>query len=238
MGTRKNLVNLTFGRLIVLAECSFNNKLCWTQCSCGKEISFLYKRASLMSGDRKSCGCLVTEISRVNVAKAHKSNIRYKTEEEFKANRSKLSKKYYNENPELSRELGREVAKKRRKKQSKYYCDKLKSDVTWRLRHNIRSRLRKVLKRTNNKKNSKTAELLGCDIQFFREYLTERFTEGMSWDNYGKWHIDHIIPLSHFDLSDESQVRKAFHYTNCQPMWARENSSKGNRYSGKYLLDK
>jgi hypothetical protein len=52
----------------------------------------------------------------------------------------------------------------------------------------------------------------------------------MSWENYGKWHIDHIKPLSLFDLEDPEQLKQACHYTNLQPLWAEENIRKGNRY--------
>ncbi len=51
----------------------------------------------------------------------------------------------------------------------------------------------------------------------------------MSWDNYGEWHIDHIVPLSSFDLTDKSQVNKVCHYTNLQPLWAIDNLRKGDR---------
>lgn len=72
----------------------------------------------------------------------------------------------------------------------------------------------------------RTKELLGISLQGFKNYLEKKFVEGMSWDNYGKWHADHTLPLSSFDLSKEEELRKAFHYTNIQPMWARQNLQK------------
>jgi hypothetical protein len=53
------------------------------------------------------------------------------------------------------------------------------------------------------------------------------FLEGMSWDNYGKWHIDHIRPCSSFDLSDTEQQKICFNYKNLQPLWAEDNLRKG-----------
>jgi hypothetical protein len=55
----------------------------------------------------------------------------------------------------------------------------------------------------------------------------------MSWGNYGQWHIDHIIPLSSFNLLEEQQFKIACHYTNLQPLWAKENLSKGNKIISK-----
>jgi hypothetical protein len=53
------------------------------------------------------------------------------------------------------------------------------------------------------------------------------FTEGMSWDNYGEWHIDHILPCSSFDLADIEQQKICFNYKNLQPLWAEDNLRKG-----------
>jgi hypothetical protein len=73
---------------------------------------------------------------------------------------------------------------------------------------------------------------LGCSIYELKSYLESRFQPGMSWDNYGEeWHLDHVIPLSWFDLSDNKQFSRACHYTNLQPLWAENNFSKGDRYA-------
>lgn len=87
-----------------------------------------------------------------------------------------------------------------------------------------RGRIRKVLK--NNKKSNKTIKLLGCTGSFLKQYLESKFLPGMSWDNHGKWHIDHIIPCASFDLSKSEQQQECFHYTNLQPLWAVDNLKK------------
>jgi hypothetical protein len=85
----------------------------------------------------------------------------------------------------------------------------------------------------NDFKNSSAVGDLGCSIQEFKLYLESKFQTGMTWDNYGRkgWHIDHIIPISRFDLLNAEQAKIACHYTNLQPMWWNENLKKGNRYA-------
>jgi hypothetical protein len=99
-----------------------------------------------------------------------------------------------------------------------------------RIRTLIRNQIRRHCKR---KKNTKTEILLGCNPNFFMKYLSNMFTEGMSWNNYGngkgKWNIDHIRPVSRFDLSNINEQKKAFNFTNCRPLWAIENIKKGNK---------
>ena len=71
-------------------------------------------------------------------------------------------------------------------------------------------------------------DLLGCSIEEFINHMESKFTNGMTWDNYGVlgWHMDHIIPCASFDLTDEKQQRECFHYTNLQPLWHYENRAK------------
>lgn len=74
---------------------------------------------------------------------------------------------------------------------------------------------------------------LGCSIEAFALGIEKQFTDGMSWENHGLhgWHLDHVRPLSSFDLTSQEHLARAAHHTNYQPMWARENKSKGNRWN-------
>lgn len=95
---------------------------------------------------------------------------------------------------------------------------------------NIRGRIYGLIGRGH--KSGRSLELLGLSsVDQLINYLEVQFRPGMSWDNYGKWgwHVDHIEPLSQFNLLDESQRKVAFNYTNLQPLWWYENLSKSNR---------
>ena len=94
----------------------------------------------------------------------------------------------------------------------------------------LRSRLRCALK-GGYKKGGGLVELLGVSIPRLKVYLEGLFTEGMSWDNYGKWHIDHIKPISKFNLSNISGQKMAMNYKNLQPLWATDNLRKGKKIS-------
>ena len=102
-----------------------------------------------------------------------------------------------------------------------------KTDKTYRLIHTIRNRIRIAIKK--NVKSSSSFQLMGCNITFLKKYLSNKFQTGMTWDNHGRWHIDHIIPCSSFDLRCPKQQKICFHYTNLQPLWATDNLSKGKR---------
>jgi hypothetical protein len=95
----------------------------------------------------------------------------------------------------------------------------------------LHSRLYKIVK--NGVKSGSAVRDLGCSPEFLIQYLESQFLPGMAWSNYGKeigkWHIDHIVPLSSFDLSDREQFLKANHYTNLQPLWAIDNLKKSKK---------
>ncbi len=109
-------------------------------------------------------------------------------------------------------------------------------DISYKLLCLLRNRINYSLRQ--NLKNGHSIDLLGCSIEFLRKYLESKFKKGMSWENYGRgwngkgmkeWHVDHKIPCASFDLSKPSEQRKCFHYTNLQPLWAKENREKFNK---------
>ena len=107
-----------------------------------------------------------------------------------------------------------------------------KEDILYMTGRRLRTRVKCALKQQKTgliKKHGTTYELLGCTIEEFREYFKSLFTRGMSWKKLlaAEIHIDHIRPCVSFDLTKESEQRKCFHYTNLQPLWAKDNLSKG-----------
>lgn len=112
-----------------------------------------------------------------------------------------------------------------------YYKDRYENDLNFRMLRVIRSRLNSAIK--NCAKTGSAVSSLGCSIEELKSHLAEMFQPGMSWDNWGKgdgkWNIDHIIPLSSFDLSNPDEFNKACNYKNLQPLWEFDNLSKKDR---------
>jgi hypothetical protein len=109
--------------------------------------------------------------------------------------------------------------------------DKRKNDIDFKIKSNLRKRLSSLLSLSLVKKTEQTMDLLGCSIDFFKNHLKSKFTQNMSFDNYGDWHIDHIVPCSSFNLTILENRKKCFHYSNLQPLWAVDNFIKGSKIS-------
>ena len=126
----------------------------------------------------------------------------------------------YAKRPEI-RERTRNIIRKR-----------LKNDPIFILKCRLRTRFYQYVKRGLAKKKVNTSKLIGCDWKFLKKHLEKQFKPGMNWKNKGKWHIDHIKPMAHFNLLDVKQQYKCCNYKNLKPMWAIDNLSKGARYVG------
>jgi hypothetical protein len=151
------------------------------------------------------------------------------------AERCNAQKKTYNDaHPEKAKARGKAYRDRGGRKcdhavekQSCKICDPLghlKKVVTARVHHALKA-----------DKNRGSLEYLGCDIDTFRKHIEDQFTEGMSWDNYGDFEIDHIIPVKYKKDGIPptlEEVAERLHYTNTQPLWKHENMAKGNRYIG------
>ena len=110
-------------------------------------------------------------------------------------------------------------------KMKKYY-----NDPVYRLKEIRQKHLRNFIKRIGGTKTGRTEDLLGYTTEELKTHLESLFQEGMTWNNHGKWHIDHIIPQSHFISID--QIKECFALDNLKPEWAEWNMSKGNRFIG------
>ncbi len=112
-----------------------------------------------------------------------------------------------------------------------YHTNRMKTDLNYRIRTNVRKRCRIAIKK--GLKSGSAIRDLGCTIPEFKSYLEALFQPGMTWDNWGnghgKWNIDHIIPLASFDLTQRDQFVQAVCFINQQPMWWEENMRKGGR---------
>lgn len=115
---------------------------------------------------------------------------------------------------------------RRRQRQREDHARRYSEDIQYRLMVSQRSRVRSALK-GRGAKSSRTIILIGCSVEYLRQHLEAQFSDGMTWDNHGDWHIDHIKPCASFDLTNADQQRECFNYTNLQPLWAEDNLSKG-----------
>lgn len=116
---------------------------------------------------------------------------------------------------------------KRKEYKKKYQQEKMK-EPNFVLLKRLRGRVYLALKR--GVKSDYTVKLLGCSLDFFKQHIESKFTDGMSWDNMGAWHLDHIKPCILFDLSKDEEQRICFHYSNIQPLWGLDNLKKGIKY--------
>ncbi len=138
-------------------------------------------------------------------------------------------KKYRLNNPDKVKLRRKIYYENNKEKHKKYFNERLKTNTIFKLSSNVRRRINIFLFLNNITKNNKTFEIVGCSAELLKEHIEKQFKEGMSWDNYGLygWHIDHIIPLS--SATTEEEVYKLCHYTNLQPLWAKENLTKSNK---------
>ena len=183
----------------------------------------------------------------------YRANNKDKIKEYYENNKEKIleyGKKYRENNKEKFREYKRIYAQNNREKIRKnakiyhqnnrekireyinvYSKKRYATDPCFKLRISIGRRVGKEMKKYLTTKKESSIKYLGCSLKQLKEHLESKFDTGMTWDNWSThgWHIDHIIPISSFDLTKEEEQKKCFHYTNLQPLWAKDNRAKGNK---------
>lgn len=183
----------------------------------------------------KQCSNKMTiEYLKNNKEKAYKYNKKY-----VETHRNELNKKSalrMKENrktkPEQFNKYINDFKEKNKEFIKENLVKKYNTDENVKNRHKIRSKIREALKRYIKNNKDKFIIELGCNLSEYKVYIENKFTEGMSWNNYTfeNWHIDHIIPCCKFDLTKQEEILKCFHYTNTQPLTKQENLSKNRVY--------
>jgi len=113
-------------------------------------------------------------------------------------------------------------------KNTAYKNNRKKNDPVFRSVCNLRSRISKLCKAIGSGKKFKTMESIGLTQDEFKLYIESLFTDGMSWDNYGDWQVDHVKPLRTAKTEDDLFLLN--HYSNLQPLWWTDNLAKSGKY--------
>ena len=171
--------------------------------------------------------------------------VRDKYEEKNKEHIREGRKRRKKSNPEAFKEKCREYSQRPEIKERELKRRQLKRDTdpVFRLNNSLSFGVGYSLKNNNLSKNNRRWEnLVGYKIEALKEHLENLFKEEMSWDNYGKWHIDHIIPLSFFEYksTDDVEFKYCWSLENLQPLWEKDNLCKNDKVTinGKEILAK
>jgi hypothetical protein len=208
-------------------------KVC-TKCGRGLPLSSFDLMPKSKDGRKGQCKeCRSTE------AKARRARLKLEDPTSLKIRDDKQNEKH-KEKHKISRDKRKDLKAeydkaylknnrpKKMARQLERQRERLQSDPGYRLIRNYRRRVHHALK--GQSKNTSTRKLVGCSLQDWWEWLQQGFSPEMTHDNCGQiWQVDHIMPLSSFDLSKHSEITASFHYTNTQPLLIPDNLSKSDK---------
>lgn len=172
------------------------------------------------------CRKCVNIIRRENGSYTEKQR-EYQKTDEFRSKRKEYRKLEHVKLSEKEYSDREEVRNKRREQKRLRHKERYHNDPKYKLTVLCRNRVTGFLKVKSLSKKKGLKEYIGCTLEEFKNYLQSKFQGGMTWENHGTWHIDHIIPLS--SAKTEEELYKLCHYTNLQPLWAKDNIKKSNK---------
>ena len=167
-----------------------------------------------------------TKWRKENPEKVKEDNTKWRKENPEKVKESNT--RWYAENPEKSKASNAKRRVENPSYMNDYHKQRRAKDPLIRLQHNMRCACTRVVKQLSfGKKPLSTFKWVGCSPEELKVHLESLFLEGMSWENYGEWHIDHIRPVCSFSADECEQIN---HYSNLQPLWAEDNYAKGAKW--------
>ena len=109
------------------------------------------------------------------------------------------------------------------------YISRRKEDIIYRIIDNLSHRAYFCFSKSNIERKNTHMELIGCDPDVLKEHIKKQLKDNMTFENYGEWEIDHIKPVSLFNLENEKEMFECFNYKNLQPLWKIDNIKKSNK---------
>jgi ATP-dependent Lon protease len=183
----------------------------------------------------RSNGIVLGPSGRRNIGGREVSTKKYESKPETKKRKSENHKKWSEQNKEHLKQYIKEYRKnnvdKIRQIKRDYERYRKASDPAYKLISNFRTAIYQVLKENNVEKNKHYFDILKYTPEELISHLEKQFTDSMTWENYGEWHVDHRIPISSFNFEsvDDDSFMKCWSLDNLQPMWGKENITKGDK---------
>ena len=203
-------------------------KIC-SKCNIEKEICNFHKWKNGPDGYKRDCKeCRKLETKSYYNKNNEKIKLRVSRYRKLNPDKVKeVKQKIYDRDKKRILMVNKLYRENNRKTRNAYIRNRKLTDPVFKLKYLINSRMRIFMKSHNITKKNKTFEIVGCTPKELKEHIENQFQSGMSWNNQGDWHIDHIIPLSSGKTEDE--IVKLCHYSNLQPLWAIDNMKKGSK---------
>jgi hypothetical protein len=200
-----------------------------TKCGITKDVSNFHKCPECKYGFKNQCKECVKE--RVTQWRLDNPNYHKEWTEKNKESDKLRKQIHYELNREKYIQRGTDYRKNNKDRVNQVVRDyrkkRFSEDEVFKMTFIVRSRIRNFLKLRGGIKKDTTFDLIGCTPQELVKHIENQFKDGMAWENYGRWHIDHIIPLS--SGKNNEDLKRLCHYTNLQPLWAEDNLRKSNK---------
>lgn len=188
--------------------CKYCNKIKDTS-----EFYLVSKKRPILRERCKNCYLVISKERK----KVYRSNPKTKEKERNYSHEYYYTKgKFERKRTDKTRKTEREYNRKRQRENAKFAIE-----------HRLRARMSSIVRKKLMRKSRKSLEYLGCTSEEFMRYMESLFPNGMTWGNRKLWHIDHIVPVCSFDLTQEGEIKKCFHYSNLRPIWKEGNLRKG-----------